>query len=51
MPAPSAASRPSWRASPSIALADNAQYWLGESYYARRDYQNAMTAFAEGCKT
>jgi tol-pal system protein YbgF len=36
---------------PRHALAGNAQYWLGESYYARRDYQNAMTAFAEGYKT
>ena len=36
---------------PKHALAGNAQYWLGESYYARRDYQNARTAFAEGYKT
>ena len=36
---------------PRHALAGNAQYWLGESYYAREDYQNAMTAFAEGYKT
>lgn len=35
---------------PQHALAGNAQYWLGETYYARRDYQNAMTAFAEGYK-
>lgn len=35
---------------PKHALAGNAQYWLGETYYARRDYQNAMTAFAEGYK-
>lgn len=35
---------------PKHALAGNAQYWLGESYYARKDYQNAMTAFAEGYK-
>jgi tol-pal system protein YbgF len=35
---------------PRHALAGNAQYWLGESYYARKDYQNAMTAFAEGYK-
>lgn len=35
---------------PHHALAGNAQYWLGETYYARRDYQNAMTAFAEGYK-
>jgi tol-pal system protein YbgF len=36
---------------PKHALAGNAQYWLGESYYARKDYQNAMTAFAEGYKS
>jgi tol-pal system protein YbgF len=35
---------------PKHQLAGNAQYWLGETYYARRDYQNAMTAFAEGYK-
>ena len=35
---------------PDDLLAGNAQYWLGETYYARRDYQNAMTAFAEGYK-
>ena len=35
---------------PKHTLAGNAQYWLGESYYARKDYQNAMTAFAEGYK-
>ena len=39
------------QASPRHALAGNAQYWLGETYYARRDYPNAMTAFAEGYKT
>lgn len=36
---------------PQHTLAGNAQYWLGETYYARRDYQNAATAFAEGYKT
>ena len=36
--------------SPQHVLAGNAQYWLGESYYARRDYQNAAIAFAEGYK-
>jgi tol-pal system protein YbgF len=36
---------------PKHVLAGNAQYWLGETYYARRDYQNAMVAFAEGYKT
>ncbi len=35
---------------PQHVLAGNAQYWLGETYYARRDYQNAMAAFAEGFK-
>jgi tol-pal system protein YbgF len=29
-------------------LAGNAQYWLGESYYVRKDYENAATAFAVG---
>lgn len=38
------------QSNPKHALAGNAQYWLGETYYARRDYQNAMTAFAEGYK-
>jgi tol-pal system protein YbgF len=35
---------------PQHVLAGNAQYWLGETYYARRDYQNAVVAFAEGYK-
>lgn len=35
---------------PQHALAGNAQYWLGETYYVRRDYQNAMVSFAEGYK-
>ena len=35
---------------PQHVLAGNAQYWLGETYYARRDYSNAATAFAEGYK-
>jgi len=35
---------------PKHVLAGNAQYWLGETYYARRDYQNALAAFAEGYK-
>ena len=38
------------QSNPKHVLAGNAQYWLGETYYARRDYQNAMTAFAEGYK-
>jgi tol-pal system protein YbgF len=39
------------QANPRHALAGNAQYWLGETYYARRDYPSAMTAFAEGYKS
>jgi tol-pal system protein YbgF len=39
------------QANPRHQLAGNAQYWLGETYYARRDYPNAMTAFAEGYKS
>jgi len=35
---------------PQSKLAGNAQYWLGETYYARRDYNSALTAFAEGYK-
>lgn len=30
---------------PSGALADNAQYWLGEAYYVTRDYDQAAIAF------
>lgn len=29
-------------------LAGNAQYWLGETYYARKDYSRAAVAFAKG---
>jgi tol-pal system protein YbgF len=35
---------------PHHPLAGNAQYWLGETYYARRNYQSAAVAFAEGYK-
>jgi len=41
-----------WRAfiaaHPNHRLTGAAQYWLGETFYARRDYQNAMATFAEG---
>lgn len=30
---------------PKSALADNAQYWLGEGYYVTRDYDDASIAF------
>ena len=33
---------------PTDPLAGNAQYWLGETFYVRKDYQNAATAFAQG---
>lgn len=33
---------------PNDALAGNAQYWLGETYYVRQDYADAATAFAIG---
>jgi tol-pal system protein YbgF len=35
---------------PKDALAGSAQYWLGETYYARGRYAEAATAFAEGYK-
>ena len=33
---------------PDHKLAANAQYWLGESYYGRKDYAKAAVAFAKG---
>lgn len=33
---------------PKDKLAGNAQYWLGEVYYGRKDYQKAAVAFAKG---
>jgi tol-pal system protein YbgF len=33
---------------PKDSLAGNAQYWLGETYYAQSDYKSAAIAFAEG---
>jgi len=33
---------------PDHALADNSQYWLGESYYGKKDYTKAAVAFATG---
>ena len=35
---------------PGDALAGNAQYWLGETYYQRERYAEAAGAFAEGYK-
>jgi tol-pal system protein YbgF len=36
------------QANPNDALAGNAQYWLGESFYVRGDHQKAAESFAEG---
>ena len=33
---------------PNDKLAGNAQYWLGEVYYAKKDYAKAAVAFAKG---
>jgi len=33
---------------PNDPLAGNAQYWLGETYYVQKDYNNAAAVFAEG---
>ena len=33
---------------PKDSLAPAAQYWLGETFYVRKDYTNAAAAFAEG---
>lgn len=35
---------------PRHQLASSAQYWLGETFYVRQDYQNASVAFADGYK-
>ncbi len=36
------------QAHPKHQLAGNAQYWLGETYYVRNDFNNAVRAFATG---
>ncbi|MFC7451606.1 tol-pal system protein YbgF [Insolitispirillum peregrinum] len=35
---------------PGHELTGNAQYWLGETYYARADYKQAAVAFLDGYK-
>ena len=32
---------------PSSELADNAQFWIGESYMSRKDYDKAIVAFQD----
>lgn len=38
------------KANPSHPLAGNAQYWLGETHYARKEFDKAAVAFADGFK-
>jgi tol-pal system protein YbgF len=36
---------------PQDELAGNAQYWLGETFFVRNDYNSAAAAFAKGYQT
>lgn len=47
-PAAERALRDFVRRYPDNRLSSNAQYWLGETYFVRRDYQAAAAAFAQG---
>jgi tol-pal system protein YbgF len=49
-PAAEAALRAFVEAHPNDPLAGNAQYWLGQTYYARSKYPEAAAAFAEDYK-
>ena len=49
-PAAEAALKNFLRQHPDDGLAGSAQYWLGETYYARGNYAEAAVAFAEGYK-
>jgi tol-pal system protein YbgF len=49
-PAAEAALKSFIRQHPDDGLAGSAQYWLGETYYARANYAEAVVAFAEGYK-
>lgn len=49
-PAAEAAMRAFVQRNPKHALASNAQFWLGETFYVRNDYQNAAVAYADGYK-
>jgi tol-pal system protein YbgF len=46
-----AAFRQFLEAYPADALAGDAQYWIGETYYVRGQYKNAADAFLKGYKT
>ena len=39
------------RQDPKDPRAANAAYWLGETYYVSKDYQNAAAVFARNYKT
>lgn len=39
------------RANPGHDFADNAQYWLGESFYGRKDYPHALAEFRTTIET
>jgi tol-pal system protein YbgF len=49
-PAAEAALKAFIEAHPSDPLAGNAQYWLGQTYFARNQFAEAASAFAEGYK-
>ncbi|MDF1793314.1 MAG: tol-pal system protein YbgF [Thalassobaculaceae bacterium] len=51
LPTAEAAFKSFLEAHPDDPLAGNAQYWLGETYYARERYQEAAVAFLEGYQT
>ena len=36
------------QAHPDHELSGNAQYWLGETYYVRKNYEDAVVAYLEG---
>lgn len=46
-----AALRSFLNANPRHEYADNAQYWLGESFYARKDYTRALAEFRTAIET
>ncbi len=50
-PSAEAAFKSFLEAHPEHTLAGNAQYWLGETYYVRKDYPQAASAFLKGFQT
>ena len=47
-PLAEAALRSFIQAHPKHELSGNAQYWLGETYYVRKNYEDAVVAYLEG---